>query len=350
MSYATEEGRWAAVADRDRGADGAFVFGVVTTGIYCRPGCASRTPRREHVRFFTGPDEAERAGLRPCKRCAPRGGPSPQDEAVARACALIEQAEAPPTLGQLADAAGMSPFHFHRVFKAATGLTPAAYARARRDARLRDGLQRADSVTAAIYDAGYGSASGAYEGAPLGMTPSAYRDGAPGEQIRYAVAESYLGPVLVAATARGICAIEFADRAEQLPARLAARFPRARLAPADAAFAATVAHVVAFIEAPAAGLDLPLDIQGTAFQQRVWAALRAIPAGATASYAEIAAGIGQPGAARAVAQACAANRLAVAVPCHRVVRGDGDLSGYRWGAARKRALLAREAAAAKDEG
>lgn len=342
MSYETDEARWAAVAGRDRAADGAFVFGVVTTGIYCRPGCASRTPRRENVRFFAGPDEAEGAGLRPCKRCAPCGGPAPQAEAVARACAVIAAADSPPTLGQLADAAGMSPFHFHRVFKAATGLTPAAYARAHRDERLREALPAASSVTAAIYEAGYGSSSGVYSTAPLGMTPAAYRGGAKGERISYAVAGSYLGPVVVAATERGVCAIEFGDSADELQARLSTRFPGAELVAGDEAFAETVARVVTFLEAPAAGLDLPLDIQGTAFQRRVWEALRAIPAGATASYAEVAARVGQPGAARAVAQACAANRLAVAVPCHRVVRGDGEPGGYRWGAERKRAILERE--------
>jgi len=344
MSYSNDEARWEAVASRNKGAAEVFVFGVRTTGVYCRPGCASRTPRRENVRFFATPDEAEGAGLRPCKRCTPRGGEDPRAAAVARACALIGAAEEPPTLGQLADVAGMSAFHFHRVFKAATGLTPADYARARRDERLRAGLQSASSVTAAIYEAGYGSASGLYGdgAAALGMQPSAYRAGACGERISYAVAESSLGPVLVAATARGVCAIEFGERAEQLPARLAARFPNAELVADDPAFSATVASVAALVETPARGLELPLDIQGTAFQQRVWAALRAIPPGSTASYAEVAARIGQPGAARAVAQACAANGLAVAVPCHRVVRGDGALSGYRWGAERKRALLERE--------
>jgi AraC family transcriptional regulator of adaptative response/methylated-DNA-[protein]-cysteine methyltransferase len=343
MSYTTDEARWGAVAARDKGADGAFLFGVITTGIYCRPGCASRTPRRENVRFFATADEAERAGLRACKRCDPRGEAAPRPAAaVARACAQIEAAEQPPTLGELADAAGMSPYHFHRVFKAATGVTPAAYWRARRDERLRQGLRAGGSVGAAIYEAGFGSASGAYEGAALGMTPATYRAGARGERISYAVAGSYLGPVLVAATERGVCAIEFGDDAPALRGRLAARFPGAELQEGDAAFAATVARVVAFIEAPAGGLDLPLDIQGTAFQRRVWAALRAIPAGQTASYAEVARRVGQPGAARAVAQACAANTLAVAIPCHRVLRGDGDLGGYRWGAGRKRQLLERE--------
>jgi AraC family transcriptional regulator of adaptative response/methylated-DNA-[protein]-cysteine methyltransferase len=343
MSYTTDDARWGAVAARDKAAEGAFLFGVMTTGVYCRPGCASRTPRRENVRFFTTADEAERAGLRPCKRCDPQGQGSPRVAAVARACAMIEAAEAPPTLGELADAAGMSPYHFHRVFKAATGVTPAEYGRARRAERLRQGLQGAGSVGAAIYDAGFGSASGAYGGgAALGMTPAAYRAGASGERISYAVADSYLGQVLVAATARGVCAIEFGDDAPALRARLAARFPGAELREGDEAFAAMVARVVAFIEVPAAGLDLPLDIQGTAFQRRVWAALQAIPAGATASYAEVARRVGQPGAARAVAQACAANTLAVAIPCHRVLRGDGDLGGYRWGAGRKRQLLERE--------
>ncbi len=344
MSYTTDEARWSAVATRDKAAAGAFLFGVLTTGIYCRPGCASRTPRREHVRFFATADEAERAGLRPCKRCDPRGEGSPRAAAVARACALIEAAEAPPTLGELADAAGMSPYHFHRVFKEITGVTPAEYWRARRDERLRERLQAGGSVGAAIYEAGFGSASAAYDGgvAALGMTPSAYRAGAQGERISYAVANSYLGPVLVAATARGVCAIEFGAGPEALRSRLAARFPGAELHEGDAAFAETVARVVAFIEAPAGSLDLPLDIQGTAFQRRVWAALREIPAGETASYAEVARRVGQPGAARAVAQACAANPLAVAIPCHRVLRGDGSLGGYRWGVERKRALLERE--------
>jgi AraC family transcriptional regulator of adaptative response/methylated-DNA-[protein]-cysteine methyltransferase len=343
MSYTTDDLRWRAVESRDKAADGAFLFGVKTTGVYCRPGCTARTPRRENVRFFATADEAEAAGLRPCKRCTPRGG-SPQAEAVARAVALIDASDAPPTLGQLADTAGMSPYHFHRVFKAATGVTPAEYGRARRDDRLRQSLRGEGSVTAAIYEAGFGSASGAYESGrtALGMTPSAYKAGAQGERIRYAVAESYLGPVVVAATERGVCAIEFGEGADELRSRLAGRFPDADLQQGDGDFAATVARVLELIEAPAVGLDLPLDIKGTAFQRRVWAALRAIPAGSTASYAQVAERIGQPGASRAVAQACGANTLAVAIPCHRVLRGDGDLGGYRWGAARKRALLERE--------
>lgn len=347
MSYLTDEARWAAVSGRDAAADGAFVYGVLTTGIYCRPGCASRAPRRQNVRFYGTPAEAEAAGLRPCKRCAPRAprADGAESAAVARAVALIEAADEPPALRELAAAAGLSPFHFHRVFKAATGVTPAAYARARRAERLRGELAAAPTVSAAIYEAGFGSSGRLYaeSAATLGMTPTAYRAGAPGEQISYAVAPASLGWVLVAATERGLCAIELGDDAEALAEGLRARFPRARLVADDPAFAEQVRATVALVEAPRRGLDLPLDMRGTAFQRRVWAALRAIPPGTTASYAEVAAMIGQPGAARAVAQACAANTLAVAIPCHRVVRGDGTPGGYRWGSARKRAILAREA-------
>jgi AraC family transcriptional regulator of adaptative response/methylated-DNA-[protein]-cysteine methyltransferase len=352
MSYVSDEARWAAVSGRDRGADGAFVYGVVTTGIYCRPGCASRAPRRANVRFFGTPAEAEAAGLRPCKRCAPQAPRADGAEAaaIARAVALLEAADEPPTLRELAAAAGLSPYHFHRRFKAALGVTPAAYGRARRGERLRGELAVAPSVSAAIYDAGYGSSGSLYAASTetLGMTPSAYRAGAPGEQIGYAVSPSSLGWVLVAATGRGVCAIELGDDPEALAAGLRQRFPHARLSADDPAFAEWVRAAVALVEAPRRGLDLPLDLQGTAFQRRVWAALREIPAGATATYAEIAARIGQPGAARAVAQACAANTLAIAVPCHRVVRGDGSPGGYRWGSARKGALLAREAAGELD--
>lgn len=346
-AYTSDEARWAAVRERDQGADGAFVYGVLTTGVYCRPGCASRQPRRENVRFFDGPEGAEGAGLRPCKRCAPRGdGGDDHAAAIARACALLEQAAEPPTLRELAAAAGLSPFHFHRVFKAALGVTPKAYARARRAERLRAGLAAGTPVGPAGYDAGFGSSSSLYadSAAALGMRPSAYRGGAAGERVRYAVARAYLGWVLVAATERGLCAIDLGDDPAALAEGLRARLPRAELQADDPDFAAWVAQVVAFLEAPGRGLGLPLDIQGTAFQRRVWAALQAIPPGQTASYAEVAAQVGQPGAARAVAQACAANSLAVAVPCHRVVRGDGARGGYRWGAARKAALLEREAA------
>lgn len=347
MSYANDEARWAAVSGRDRGADGAFVYGVLTTGVYCRPGCASRAPLRANVRFFGTPDEAEAAGLRPCKRCEPhaaRAG-SAEAAAVARAVALIEAADEPPTLRELAAAAGLSPFHFHRQFKAATGLTPAAYARAHRAERLRGELATAPTVSAAIYEAGYGSSGRLYaeSGATLGMTPTAYRAGAPGERISYTIAPSSLGLVMVGATERGVCAIELGDDRGALAASLKVRFPKAELVADDQGFAAWVQAVVNLVEAPRRGHDLPLDIRGTAFQRRVWAALREIPPGATASYSELAERLGQPGAARAVAQACASNTLAVAVPCHRVVKGDGSAGGYRWGVERKRALLAREA-------
>jgi AraC family transcriptional regulator of adaptative response/methylated-DNA-[protein]-cysteine methyltransferase len=299
------------------------------------------------VRFFGTPAEAEAAGLRPCKRCAPSAPRADQAEAaaLARAVALLEAADEPPTLRELAAAAGLSPFHFHRRFKAALGVTPAAYARARRSERLRNELSTAPSVSAAIYEAGFGSSGRLYaeSTATLGMTPSTYKAGAPGERIAYAVAPSALGWVIVAATARGLCALELGDDPATLAATLRARFPQAELAPDDPQLAAWAQAAVALVEMPRRGLDLPLDLRGTAFQRRVWAALREIPPGTTASYGELAARIGQPGASRAVAQACAANTLAVAIPCHRVVRGDGDPGGYRWGSARKRALLAREA-------
>ena len=337
--------RWRAVAARDAAADGGFVFAVASTGIYCRPSCPARRPRRDNVRFFATPEAAEEAGFRACLRCHPKDPSRVEANAalVAAACRLLE-AESPPSLAALAARIGLSPAHFHRLFKAATGLTPRAYAGAARAGRLRDALAAGEGVTEALYAAGYGSAGRLYaeSDAVLGMTPGAYRDGGRGVEITYATGESSLGPVLVATTDRGVCAILMDAEAEAPEAALARRFPKARLARGGAEFAALVARVIAFVEAPRAGLDLPLDLRGTAFQRRVWEALRTIPAGETASYAEVAARIGAPGSARAVAGACAANPIAVAVPCHRVLRGDGALSGYRWGVARKRALLARE--------
>lgn len=351
-SYTTDEARWAAVVARDQAAESAFLYGVTTTGIYCRPGCASRPPRRENVRFFASSAEAEQQGLRPCKRCTPQvpDVSDPNAALIARACDLIAQAETPPTLDELAAAVGVSPFHFHRLFKQAVGVTPRQYAQAQRQQRVREHLRSAPTVTDALLDAGFASSSRFYESsAPtLGMTPTAYRAGGSGEQIRFACAPTYLGWVLVAATERGLCAIEIGDDPATIQARLRAGFPQATFEANDPAFAAVVADIVALIEQPACGTTLALDVQGTAFQQRVWAALREIPAGATVSYAELAARIGQPSATRAVAHACAANTLAVAIPCHRVVRSNGDLSGYRWGVERKRALLAREAEQATD--
>jgi AraC family transcriptional regulator of adaptative response/methylated-DNA-[protein]-cysteine methyltransferase len=337
--------RWRAVLARDRARDGEFWFAVRTTGVFCRPSCPSRTARRENVSFFDSPAAARAAGFRACLRCKPEAAAAPPHvEAVQRACRLLDAAETPLSLGELADAAGLSRYHFARVFKAATGLTPMAYQRSRRRARLGDALGTAGSVTAAIYDAGYGSASRVYDagGSLLGMTPSAYRAGGAGETLRHAIVPCSLGLVLVAATAKGVCAIELGDAPGPLEQRLRARFARATFAAPDAAFRRWVAAVVRHIDHPRGALDLPLDIRGTAFQQRVWQALREIAPGATASYAEVAARIGAPRAARGVAQACAANPVAVAVPCHRVVRADGAPGGYRWGLARKQALLERE--------
>jgi AraC family transcriptional regulator of adaptative response/methylated-DNA-[protein]-cysteine methyltransferase len=345
--YATDEQRWQAVVHRDREADGAFYYSVRTTGVYCRPSCAARLARRENVAFHATCEQAERAGFRPCKRCRPNELSLEQRQAaaVAAACRTIEQARTLPSLDELAQAAGMSRFHFHRVFKALTGVTPKAYADAHRRTRVRDELTRSATVTDAIYDAGFGS-SGRFYGTTaelLGMTPSAFRAGGHGVAIRFAVGECWLGSILVAATDKGVCAILLGDDAEALVRELQDRFPKARLVGGDRAFEQLVAKVVGFVEAPKLGLDLPLDVRGTAFQQRVWQALRKIPAGSTVTYSELAKRIGQPKAVRAVAQACASNPVAVAIPCHRVVRTDGSLSGYRWGVERKRALLAREA-------
>ena len=346
--FRSDEERWAAVLDRNSGAEGAFFYSVATTGVYCRPGCPSRRPRREHVRFHASREDAESAGFRACRRCRPNE-PSLAErhaEAVATACRLIEAAEEMPALEALAEAAGMSRFHFHRVFKAATGCTPRGYAAAHRADRTRDALRKGGTVTDALYDAGFNSNGRFYAAAPeiLGMAPAVFRRGGAGETIRFAVGACSLGALLVAATAKGVCAVALGDDPDALVHDLEDRFPRADLVGGDPEFEALVARVVGFVDAPALGLDLPLDIRGTTFQQRVWRALREVPAGATATYGEIAERIGAPGAARAVARACASNPLAVVIPCHRVVRTGGGLSGYRWGVERKRALLDREAA------
>jgi AraC family transcriptional regulator of adaptative response/methylated-DNA-[protein]-cysteine methyltransferase len=349
VSSPRDDARWSAVRRRDRAADGTFVYSVRTTGVYCRPSCAARLPRRENVAFHETCADAERAGFRPCKRCRPNepARADRQAAAVAAACRLIEEAEEVPSLDTLAQAADMSRFHFHRVFKAVTGVTPKAYAETHRGNRVRAELAARDTVTQAIYGAGFNSGSRFYAASSglLGMTPTEFRAGGSGNVIRFAVGECSLGAILVAATDKGVCAIEFDDDPERLVRNLQDRFPNARLVGGDEAFEQLVAKVVGFVDAPARGLDLPLDIRGTAFQRRVWDAIRDIPAGSTASYAEIARRIGVPKAVRSVAQACASNAIAVAIPCHRVVRTDGSVSGYRWGVARKRALLAREARA-----
>ncbi len=339
--------RWRAVLMRDAAADGSFFYAVTTTGVYCRPSCAARTPRPEHVTFHATAMEAEAAGYRPCKRCRPGQPPLAAQHAatVAALCRLIESAEQPPSLAELAARAGLSPWHLHRVFKAVTGVTPKAYAAAHRAKRVRDELERGARVTDAVFNAGYNAGSRFYEQADrvLGMTPGRFRAGGAGTAIRFAIGQCALGAILVAASERGVCAIALGDDPDQLARDLQDRFPKAELTGGNKDFEQLVARVVGFVEAPRLGLDLPLDIRGTAFQQRVWQALRHIPAGATASYTEIARRIGAPKAVRAVAGACAANPLAVAIPCHRVVRRDGELSGYRWGVERKRALLEREA-------
>ena len=347
--FETDADRWSAVLAKDTSADGAFVYSVRTTGVYCRPNCAARPARRENVAFYDSTQAAEAAGFRPCKRCKPDQAPLAERNAaaVAQACRMIEDAEETPSLDDLARAAGMSPFHFHRVFKSVTGLTPRAYAQARRAERVRSALTGSRTVTEAIYDAGFNSGSRFYEKSQqvLGMTPRRFRAGGQQSIIRFAVGECSLGSILVAATDKGVCAILLGDDPEALVRDLQDRFDRAELVGGDAAFEALVAKVVGLVEQPRLGHDLPLDVRGTAFQQRVWQALQEIPAGETASYAQVAEQIGRPGAVRAVAQACAANALAVAIPCHRVVRTDGALSGYRWGVERKQALLQREAAA-----
>jgi AraC family transcriptional regulator of adaptative response/methylated-DNA-[protein]-cysteine methyltransferase len=343
------DARWAAVRARDREADGAFYYSVKTTGVYCRPSCGARLPKPENVRFHLTREEAERAGFRPCKRCRPGEPPLGERYAatIADVCHAIESSESMPGLAALAKRAGLSLHHFHRVFKAVTGLTPREYGAAHRAERVRDELKRSATVTEAIYDAGFNSSGRFYASTDgmLGMTPTDYRAGGRNKEIRFAVGECSLGSILVAATSKGVCAILLGDEPEGLVRDLQDRFPRAILLGGDGEFERTVAKVVGFVEAPALGLDLPLDVRGTAFQQRVWQALREIPPGSTASYSEIAASIGAPNRARAVAQACASNPLAVAIPCHRVVKRDGALSGYRWGVERKRALLKREGAA-----
>ncbi|MFQ3786288.1 bifunctional DNA-binding transcriptional regulator/O6-methylguanine-DNA methyltransferase Ada [Halomonas sp. A29] len=346
-TFDSDEAKWAAVLARDAAADEAFVYAVRTTGVYCRPTCPSRRPRRENAEFHADAAAAERAGYRPCQRCRPRELPLAQRHAqsVARACRLIETSDELPSLDELAHAAGLSRFHFHRVFKAGTGLTPKAYAVACRAGRVRQALAQQETVTEAIYEAGFNSSGRFYAGSNrmLGMTPQRYRSGGKDTEIRFALGECSLGNILVATSEKGICAISLGSDPEQLLQEFQDRFANANLVPGGKDFDAWVAKVVGFVEAPGVGLSLPLDIRGTAFQQRVWQALTEIPVGATISYAELAQRIGSPQSVRAVARACASNTIALAIPCHRVVRSDGALSGYRWGVERKRALLEREA-------
>ncbi len=346
-TFLSDDDRWQALVRRDPQACGEFVYGVLTTGVYCRPTCASRLPNLENVRFFETGKEAERAGFRACKRCRPQApyGKEPQIRTVLKACKMIDEAHTPPSLKELAGACGLSPFHFHRLFKKIVGVTPKQYAVERRESLLRKHLKEDSTITEAMYHAGFGSSSRFYEKATatLGMKPSIYKNGAQDVRIRFAIVPCFLGLVLVAATAQGICAIDFGNTAEALKEDLRRRFPKAEFQAPDPDFAAMITRILTFLEAPhRVRLDLPLDVRGTAFQRRVWLALQEIPPGDTVSYADVASRIGKPKAARAVAQACAANPMAVAIPCHRVVRDNGDLGGYRWGLERKRVLLERE--------
>ena len=342
-----QDPRWTRILARDRSADGKFWYSVRTTGIYCRPSCPSRNANPKNVTLHDTLESAKATGFRACKRCRPDGASLEATNAarVAKACRLIERSETPPSLTSLAEAIGLSASHFHRMFKAAVGLTPKEYIAAHRAGRVRGELAKAGSVTEAMYDAGFNSSGRFYEKSAdmLGMTPSRFRAGGSNEEIRFAIGQSSLGAILVASSAKGVVAVLIGDDPDQLARDLQDQFPKARLIGADAKYEALVARVVGLVEAPAVGLDLPLDVRGTAFQQRVWQALRNIKPGKTATYSQIARKIGAPKSMRAVAGACAANRLAVLIPCHRVIRNDGSLSGYAWGVARKRALIDREA-------
>ncbi|WP_404482764.1 bifunctional transcriptional activator/DNA repair enzyme AdaA [Novosphingobium sp. BL-52-GroH] len=337
----SEDRAWQAVLARDRAFDGRFVTGVLSTGIYCRPSCSARHPRRENVRFFDRPEAAEAAGLRACLRCRP-GDLARDEQAVARALAALADVEASPSLAGLADEVGYSPTHFQRVFKRAVGLSPAEYVRARRIDRAGEALSQGVSVTGAIYEAGYGAASRFYEASRerMGMAPSAWREGGRGVTIRWAVVATTLGAMLVAATDRGICRLSFAEGRKDLEAR----FPNAELVEGGVEFAALLAEVVGAVERPGQSRVIPLDVQGTAFQEAVWRELQRIPAGETRTYAQIAAAVGKPGAVRATGSANGANNVAVLIPCHRVVRSDGTLGGYAYGEAIKQELLRRERA------
>src|SRR6201982_3804804 len=342
-----DDPRWARIVARDKTADGHLWYSVYTTGVYCRPSCPSRTANPKNVQLHDTLESAKATGFRPCKRCNP-DGPSIECEnaaLVARACRIIEESEEEPSLEVLAAVGGRSPTYFHRLFKAATGVTPKDYATAHRAAKVRQGLASGSSVTEAIYDAGFNSSGRFYEKSTgmLGMTPSQYRAGGANEEIKFAVGQTSLGAILVASSKKGVAAILIGDDPDKLVRNLQDRFPRAHLVGAARDYEALVARVVGFVEAPRIGLDLPLDIRGTAFQRRVWQVLQEIPVGATVSYAEIARRIGAPTAVRAVAGGCAADNLAVAIPCHRVVRSDGSLSGYAWGVERQRALFDRAA-------
>ena len=352
----SETNAWNSVVTRDERADGAFVYAVATTGIYCRPSCPSRRPKRGNVRFFYSTKAAERAGFRACQRCQPQNGFTSSGLAVARARDYIDRRLAEDgaegiTLDRIAEEAGLSPHHLHRRFKAIIGLTPAQYARAGRSVRLKNELRRGETVSRATFGAGYGSSSRVYESAAqqLGMTPATYQRGGAGARIEYTVAKTSLGFLLVAATERGVCAVSIADDEASLEAALAAEYPAATRERANGAntLAAWVAEVVAYVDGERVNANVPLDLQATAFQWKVWRELQKIPAGETRSYSDVAASIGAPKAVRAVASACAQNPVALVIPCHRVLRRGGELGGYRWGVERKQKLLEKESTASK---
>jgi AraC family transcriptional regulator of adaptative response/methylated-DNA-[protein]-cysteine methyltransferase len=354
MPSVVDDPRWARIVARDKTADGHLWYSVLTTGVYCRPSCPSRIASPKNVQLHDSLKSARATGCRPCRRCNPDGASIETENAalVANACRIIEKSEDEPALKQLADAIGRSPSYFHRIFKTVTGLTPKGYAAAHRAKKVRKGLASSGTVTEAIYDAGFNSSGRFYEKSThmLGMTPSQYRAGGVNEEIKFAVGETSLGAILVASSKKGVASILLGDDPEELVRDLQDRFPKADLIGADRDYEASVARVVGLVETPGIALDLPLDIRGTAFQQRVWQTLRHIPVGETVSYSEVARRIGSPKAARAVAAACAANNLAVAIPCHRVVRNDGSLSKYAWGVDRKGVLLDREASQKADRG
>ncbi|HZZ17283.1 MAG TPA: bifunctional DNA-binding transcriptional regulator/O6-methylguanine-DNA methyltransferase Ada [Candidatus Sulfotelmatobacter sp.] len=345
-SHLKDAQRWDAVLERDRRRDGEFVFAVATTGVYCRPSCPARRPRRANVTFYSHPEQAEKAGFRACLRCRPRSlTGNPQFDSAKEICRYIEHhLDEPVSLASLAKVFRQSPFHLQRRFKAAIGITPREYADACRVRLLKRNLQAGDNVTRAMYDAGYGSSSRLYEktASQLGMTPDKYRRGAIAASIRYACADSPLGRMLIAATEKGICSIQFARSDGELIEGLKREFPFAARKPDEGALQTSVAALLKIMSGTEPNAALPLDIRATAFQRRVWSYLQSIPFGSTQSYKEVARGIGQPTASRAVARACATNPVAVAIPCHRVVRHDGNASGYRWGVERKRALLEME--------
>ena len=342
--------RWQVLVNKGKGGSTNFLYAVSTTGVFCRPGCSSRLPNRKNVEFFDTVEDAIAAGYRACRRCRPDNNESCSrtEKKIIAACRMIEEADCLIKLAELADRVEMSPSYFHRTFKKIVGVTPRGYAAMRRAKAFRKGLEKGETVTGALYGAGFGSSSRVYENPNdhLAMHPSAFRKGGKGESIKYSVVQCSMGWLLVAATVRGICTVEFGDGPEELEKLMHKRFPLASIVPADSQFAEHLALVVQHIESPGASAVLPLDIRGTAFQQRVWAALRTIPAGETRTYGQVAEEIGNPQASRAVASACGANRLAVIIPCHRVVAKDDSLGGYKWGKEKKKQLLDKESSGA----